>query len=36
MLEDNVEEKYYINTPKAKELISDLIKSTWENIKGKM
>lgn len=27
MLEDEVEEKYYINTPKAQELIDDLIKS---------
>ena len=27
ILEDEVEEKYYVNTPKAKELISDLIQS---------
>lgn len=27
MLEDEVEEKYYINTPKAQELIDDLIKT---------
>ena len=27
VLEDEVDEKYYINTPKAKELIDDLISS---------
>ena len=27
VLEDDVEEKYYINTPRAKELIDDLIAS---------
>ena len=27
ILEDEVDEKYYINTPKARELIDDLIKS---------
>lgn len=27
LLEDNVDEKYYVNTPKAKELIKDLIDS---------
>lgn len=27
VLEDEVDEKYYINTPKAKELISELISS---------
>lgn len=27
MLEDEVDEKYYVNTPKAKQLIEDLINS---------
>ena len=27
VLEDDVEDKYYVNTPKAKQLIDDLIKS---------